>query len=89
MTLRIQRLPQEGAVVFALSGRIDGEQVEDLQSVFAAERDRHRIVLNLEHVDLVDQDAVRFLSRCVADGITLERCPAYIREWIGREEVDR
>jgi hypothetical protein len=41
--------------------------------------------LDLEGVDLVDQATVRFLARCAADGIQLERCPAYIREWIVRE----
>ena len=36
---------------------------------------------------LVDREAVRFLARCEAEGITLVRCPAYIRAWIGQEKV--
>jgi len=39
----------------------------------------------LKDVTLVDRDAVKFLALCEADSITLENCPAYIREWIERE----
>jgi hypothetical protein len=30
----------------------------------------------------VNHDAVKFLSRCEADGIRLENCPLHIRRWI-------
>jgi hypothetical protein len=86
MTLRIQRAIDEDAVVFALSGRIEGERVEELQHLLACEPAGHRIVLDLREIDLVDRDTVRFLARCVADGIRLEHCPAYIREWIVKED---
>jgi anti-anti-sigma regulatory factor len=87
MTLRIQRAPSDEAVVFTLSGRICGERVEELQSLFESEGDGRRIVLDLRGVDLVDRDAVRFLARCTVDGIQLGDCPAYIREWIAREAL--
>lgn len=83
--LRIQRAADGGVVVFTLSGRIGGERVAVLQSLLEFEAQHHRIVLNLQEVDLVDRDAVRFLARCAADGIQFEHCPAYIREWINRE----
>ncbi len=90
MTLKIQRAADGDIAVFTLSGRIDGERVAQLQSLFASEAgENRRIVLDLQDVDLVDRDAVRFLARCAADGIQLEHCPAYIREWIAREEDDR
>ncbi len=85
MTLRIQRAADGDVVVFTLSGRIEGEQVEQLESLFASEAANHRIVLDLQEVDLVGRDVVRFLARCAADGIQLEHCPAYIREWIVKE----
>ncbi len=87
MTLRIQRAADGDVVVFTLSGRIDVERVAELRSLFASEAANHRIVLDLQEVDLVDRDAVRFLARCVADGIQLDHCPPYIREWIVREGV--
>ncbi len=87
MTLKIQRATDGGVLVFTLSGRINGERVEELQSLFESEADGHRIVLDLHEVDLVDRDAVKFLVRCMADGIQFEHCPAYIREWIAREAL--
>ncbi len=85
MTLKIQRSADGDVVVFTLSGRIEGEQVAELQSLLESGPDRHHLALDLEEVDLVDRDTVRFLARCAADGIQLENCPAYIREWIVRE----
>ena len=41
------------------------------------------------HVRLADRDAVRFLRGCEADGMKLENCPAYLREWMDREGVNR
>ena len=72
-------------VVFKLSGRMDTENVAELQTLFTAEADSRRIVLDLRDLTLVDQDAVSFLKRCEGDNITLKNCPAYIREWIARE----
>jgi len=74
-----------GEMVFKLSGRMDAENVAELQTLFTAEADSRRIVLDLRDLTLVDQDAVSFLKRCEADNITLKNCPAYIREWITRE----
>jgi hypothetical protein len=44
-----------------------------------------RIALDLEEVTLVDIDIVQFLARSEAEGVELLHCPAYIREWISRE----
>ena len=85
MTLKIQRATDGKVVVFTLSGRIEGERVAELQNLLTSEAANHHLVLDLQEIDLVDQDTVRFLARCVADGIQLEHCPAYIREWIARE----
>jgi len=40
----------------------------------------------LGEVRLADRDAVRFLRDCEADGMKLQNCPLYIREWIDREK---
>jgi hypothetical protein len=40
----------------------------------------------LRDLRLADRDAVRFLRGCEADGMKVENCPAYIREWMDREE---
>ena len=85
--LKIERSVHGEFVVFGLSGRIEMEDVAELQRLFDAE-DRN-VIINLKEVALVDRDAVRFLARCEADGIKIENCPAYIREWIERENVPK
>ena len=85
MTLRIQKSVDEGVLVFTLSGRIQMEQLSELQGLFEFDASDRYIVLDLRDVRLVDRDAVMFLSRCERNGATLENCPAYIREWIERE----
>jgi hypothetical protein len=83
MTLRIERSARQGFTVFALSGRMEAEQVEELKKLF--DRDHRITILDLGDLRLADRDAVRFLRSCEADGMKLENCPAYIREWVDRE----
>ena len=72
-----------GRVLFTLSGRIQTtEDIKQLQQLLAIEASGHQLILDLRDVTLVNQDAVAFLRRCEADGIKLENCPAYIRQWI-------
>jgi anti-anti-sigma regulatory factor len=82
--LKIQR-SANGEVVLTLIGRMDAENVAELETAFASESKDRQIVLDLKDLTLVDRDAVRFLERCEADSIELKNCPAYIREWIRRE----
>jgi hypothetical protein len=44
-----------------------------------------RIALDLEELDLIDVEAVRFLGICEKRGVTLLNCSPYIRHWIGKE----
>ena len=78
-----------GEVVFKLSGRMDAENISELETLVRKEADGRHIVLDLRDLTLVDQDAVSFLKRCEADNITLKNCPAYIREWISRGRKTR
>jgi len=74
-----------GEVVFRLTGRMGAENVGELERLFSAEAGSRRIVLDLEDLILVDQDAVSFLRRCEADSLKLRNCPSYIRKWITGE----
>ncbi len=76
---------KNGEFVVKVSGRMDMENLGELRALFSSEGKGRRIVLNLVELTLVDQDAVRFLEGCEADGIELRNCPTYIREWITRE----
>ena len=82
--LKIQRSMDGENVRLALSGRIEGQHLAELQRLIE-EASRHPITLDLEGVRLVDRDAVAFLARCEATRIRLENCPAYVREWIATE----
>ena len=70
----------------ALIGRIDLEHVPELQRLLSAERKEDHIELDLREVTRVDRDAMKFLSRCEADGIGLKSCPSYLREWIDQDK---
>ena len=84
MTLRIERSTLQKFTVFTLSGRMEAEHVPELEELF--DRDYRNIILDLRDVRLADRDAVRFLRDCEADGMKLENCPAYVREWMDREK---
>ena len=86
--LRIQR-SANGHIVFALSGRIEAEDVSELQRLFQLESKGRHLVLDLKDVTLVARDAVEFLVKCEAENIVLRNCPAYIREWIGTPRQSR
>jgi anti-anti-sigma regulatory factor len=82
--LRITRAANE-EVTFKLSGRMDAENVSELESLLNAESRDSILVLDLKDLTLVDQNVVSFLRRCDAEGLELRNCPAYIREWINGE----
>ena len=84
MTLRIERSARQRFTVLTLSGRIEAAEVRELKELL--DRDYRNIILDLRDVRLADRDAVRFLRSCEAHGMKLENCPAYVREWMDREE---
>ena len=83
--LRIER-SANGQVAFTLSGRIQTEDIEQLQQLLVVERPEQPVMFDLRDVTLVNQDAVTFLADCEAKGIKIESCPLHIRNWIEREK---
>ena len=82
MTCRIDRLSIEQGVVLHISGRMTGEDLD----VFRTALEEGRVVaIDLTDVELVDRDAVKFLTQIDGTDIELRHCPAYIREWVTRE----
>jgi hypothetical protein len=86
--LKIQR-SSNGQVVFTLSGQMDEEHIADLETLIRSEGNARPIVLDLKNLTLVGQEAVSFLERCEADGVTLKNCAAYVREWVTRQQRGR
>jgi hypothetical protein len=72
--------------VFILSGRIETGAIAELRRLFELQTDYRDIVLDLKDVSLVGRDATVFLARWEADGVNLENCTPYIREWMEREK---
>jgi len=58
----------------------------ELRRLFGLQTDYRDIVLDLKDVSVVDRAAMLFLARCEADGVKLENCARYIREWMEREK---
>jgi len=85
--LRIQELDSGDLVTLILSGRIQKEDLEELQSLL--EKHHKSVVLDLEGVKLVDRDTVGFLASFETDQAKITKCPRYIREWILREQAER
>jgi len=86
MTFRIETAPRGRFTVFILSGRIESQAIDELRRRFELHADRCDIVLDLKDVSLVGRDVMAFLARCEADGVKLENCTPYIREWMEREK---
>jgi hypothetical protein len=80
VVLRIERIADGEGVVLVLSGRLANEYLGELEALF--QRRSERITLDLTDVTLVDREVVESLARWEAEGITLENCPAYVRDWI-------
>lgn len=81
---KLQRVIESGIVKLIVIGRIDAAQLPDLQDLVLSES-AHDVVLDLLEVTLVDSEVVRFLVQCETNGLRLANCPAYIREWMCRE----
>lgn len=73
------------SVVLQISGRLQGTHLTELRHALRTEGLDENCVLNLKELRLVDRDAVRFLADCQARGAKLLNCPAYVSEWIAKE----
>ena len=80
MVLKIEKVSDGPNVLLRLSGRIESQQVQELKALI--DGSKKRFIFDLEHVRLVDLDAVHFLAVCEAMGIELRHYPPYVREWI-------
>ena len=86
MTFRIETAARGRFAVFILSGRIEKQAIGELRRLFELQTDYRDIVLDLKDVGVIDRDALHFFAGCEADGMKLENCAPYIREWMKREK---
>ena len=84
MTCKILRQAiEQGRVVLRVSGRLTGDDVNTLRTLL--EQESSALTLDLKDVLLVDDGAVKLLASHESNGITLDNCTRYVREWIRRE----
>ena len=86
--LRIER-STNGQVRFALSGRIQTEDIAQLEQLVATETAGLELVFDLRDVTLVNRDVVAFLAGGETQGIKLENCPLHIRNWLDQEKRNK
>lgn len=83
MTLKIERFRAR----VRLSGELRAQHLDQLKAELNACGTSP--VLDVEEVDLVDVEGVRFLNACEANGIRVEHCSPYIKEWMFREREEK
>jgi anti-anti-sigma regulatory factor len=86
MTFRIETVSRGGFTAFLLSGRVETQAIAELRRLCELQTDHRNIIVDLKDVTMVDRTVMRFLARREADGVTLENCPPYIREWMERDK---
>ena len=83
VTFKIEKHRDRHSTTIRLIGRMRAEDLSELEK--QVRESESKIVLDLEELDLVDVEAVRFLGMCERQGVTLLNCSPYIRDWIGKE----
>jgi hypothetical protein len=82
--LKIEKTGDGSRAIVRLIGRVQADDLAEVATQLAP--NFPDVVLQLDEVTLVDVDVVRFLNRCETEGVQLENCSPYIREWMTREQ---
>ena len=87
MVLRIEPAPNDSPTLLKLVGRIASPDVQELKALIAEMP--NPVALDLQEVELVDLDAVRYLAAVERGGLELRNLPPYVRAWVllGRERL--
>ena len=70
-------------MVLRVSGRLTGDHVNTLRTLL--EQESSALTLDLKDVRLVDGEGVKLLAIYESNGVRIDNCPLYVREWIRRE----
>jgi len=84
VTLRIERISGRRRTQIRLCGEFRTEHIDQVKAEL---RSGGRIALDLDEVDLVDVECIRFLNACESTGISVQHGSPYIREWMLRERA--
>jgi len=80
MTLKLKRIGEQHGARICLAGEL---RSSNLINVLAElEQVGNPAILDMDEVNVVDIDGVRFLNECLERGIEVVNCSPYIREWM-------
>ena len=85
MTLKIEWFSTKGGTRIRLSGEFRSEHLAEVRTEI--ERSEPPVAVDLDEVNHVDVDAVRFLNACEGEGVEVLNCSLYIREWMFQEKA--
>ena len=85
MTLKIERVLDQCGAQLRLSGDF---RFDHINQVMAEINLGETVALDLNEVNLVDVEAVRFLNAREDEGISVLHCSPYIRTWMVREREE-
>jgi hypothetical protein len=84
MTLKIKWIREKHGTRISLSGALRCAHLVNLRTEI--EQFGQPAILDLDEVNVVDIDGIRFLNECQAQGIQVVNCSPYIREWMLQEK---
>ena len=84
MTLKIRRIEEQHGTRICLAGELRSSHLINVRAEI--KRSGSPAILDLDEVDVVDIDGVRFLNECRERGIEVVNCSPYIREWMLQEK---
>jgi hypothetical protein len=83
VTFKFEKYHDGHSTTIRLIGRMRAEHLSESEKQIR--EGESKIVLDLEELNLVDIEAIRFLGMCETQGVTLLNCSPYVRDWIGKE----
>jgi hypothetical protein len=84
MTLRIERTAEGEMETIRLIGRIEQENLGTLET--ETRGSGQAICIDLGDVTLIDIHIVRYLIARQREGVSFQNIPAFIQEWMRREQ---
>ena len=83
MTFKIEITHSGQVTTLRLIGRLNSECLKELEQQI--EHNGPQVVLDLSEVELVNEEAIRFLNSCQNEGTVIRNGSHYIRQWMIRE----
>jgi hypothetical protein len=84
MTLKLKRIGEQHGTRVCLAGELRSSHLINVRAEI--EQVGNPAILDVDEVNVVDIDGVRFLNECLERGIEVVNCSPYIREWMLQEK---